>query len=131
MVERYNEYDEYGESYGQDPLDDDTTLWAMLAHLSTFVGWIGIPFGNFLGPFVVLMVKGKESEFVRQHAKEALNFQISMFVYAIVSALLTIILIGIPMLIILLIVALVCTIKAAIAARAGEHYEYPMKFRLL
>lgn len=128
MIDDDYDYDEYG---ANEPLDEDTTLWAMLAHLLTFIGWVGIPFGNFLGPLVVLLVKGKESSFVDYHAKEALNFQISIFVYLIIAALLCIILIGIPILLALIIIDLVCTIKAAIRARNGEYYEYPWTFRLI
>ena len=131
MVDDYDEYDDYGEYGGYEPLDDDTTLWAMLAHLSTFVGLIGIPLGNFLGPLLILLIKGKEHSFIDYNAKEALNFQISMFVYIMVSALLSIILIGLPFLFLFLITDIVCTIIAAIRARNGETYQYPWTFRLL
>lgn len=58
----------------------DEKNWAMGAHLSAFSGVI-IPFGNLIGPLVVWLVKKNESEFINQHGKAALNFQISFTIY--------------------------------------------------
>ena len=54
--------------------EDEHNL-GMIAHLLGFAGFL-IPFGNLLGPFVIWLIKGKESEFINDQAKEALNFQI-------------------------------------------------------
>ena len=74
--------------------DKDARLWAMLCHLSTFAGMVGIPFGNILGPLIIWLIKKDEYPFVDDQGKEALNFQISMTVYLIVSVLLCFVLVG-------------------------------------
>src|SRR5690606_35305928 len=57
---------------------NDTTL-ATLVHLSTFSKYI-IPFGNFIFPLILWTV-GKRDRFVDENARQAQNFQISLFLY--------------------------------------------------
>ena len=66
-----------------------------------------------------------------EKASEVLNFQISMTIYFIVSALFSIILIGIPFLIGLGIFYFIITIVAAISANDGKCYRYPINLRLI
>lgn len=61
-------------------LNPDKTV-ASLIHLSTFSKYF-IPFGNFIFPLILWTVK-KEDKFVDEHGKQALNFQISIFLYFI------------------------------------------------
>ncbi|MBV7267832.1 DUF4870 domain-containing protein [Winogradskyella luteola] len=56
---------------------------ATFIHLSTFSRFL-IPFGNFIGPIVLWAANKDKSEFVDQHGKQAINFQISVLLYAIV-----------------------------------------------
>ena len=76
---------------------------AMLAHLLVFTGYV-VPLGNIIGPLIIYLIKKDESSYIRQHAAEALNFQISVLIYFILSLLLCFVLIGVPMLIALFIV---------------------------
>lgn len=55
---------------------------ATFIHLSTFSRFI-IPFGNFIGPLVLWAANKNKSEFIDQHGKQAINFQISILLYAI------------------------------------------------
>ena len=59
--------------------------WAMAAHLSALVAVAGMPFGHVLGPLVVYLIKGHESDFVGEHARASLNYQISISIFAIVA----------------------------------------------
>ena len=111
-------------------LTSDEKNMGMLAHLLVFSGYI-VPFGNIIGPLVIFLTKKDESSYIRHHALEALNFQISMMIYFIVSAILCIVLIGLPLLIAALIIDLVCTIIAAVKASSGELYSYPMCIRFV
>ena len=54
---------------------------AALIHLSTFSQFF-FPFGNFIFPLILWMAK-KEDPFVNEHGKQALNFQISLYLYSI------------------------------------------------
>ncbi|WP_299226212.1 DUF4870 domain-containing protein [uncultured Psychroserpens sp.] len=62
---------------------------ATFIHLSTFTRFI-FPFGNFIGPIVLWMANKEKSEFVDLHGKQAINFQMSILLYALVFGLLTI-----------------------------------------
>jgi uncharacterized protein len=115
---------------GNNMTESEERNWGMAAHLSTLSGLI-IPFGNFLGPLVVWLVKKAESPFVDYHGKEALNFNITIFLAVIVSAILTIVLIGFVMLIVVGLAWLILSIVAGIAASKGEQYQYPYILRLI
>ncbi|WP_037325003.1 DUF4870 domain-containing protein [Salinimicrobium terrae] len=54
---------------------------AALIHLSTFSQFF-FPFGNFIFPLIFWTAK-KNDPFVNEHGKQALNFQISLFLYAL------------------------------------------------
>jgi uncharacterized Tic20 family protein len=105
-------------------------MWAMLCHLSALSGFI-IPFGSFIGPLVVWQIKKNQYPIVDDQGKEALNFQITITLAAIVSAILIVVLIGIALLIAVGIASLVFTIIAAIKANNGEAYRYPFCLRLI
>ncbi len=113
-----------------EPSKDEKT-WAMLCHVLSLAGLIGIPLGNIVGPLIMWLIKKDESEFVNRHGKESLNFQISLFIYALVSAALTIILIGIIGLLGILVIFLVFVIKASMAANKGEEFSYPLTIRFI
>ena len=59
--------------------------WAMASHLSALVAIAGLPFGHVLGPLVVYLIKGHESEFVGEHARASLNYQITISIFFIVA----------------------------------------------
>ena len=105
--------------------EKDEKLWGMLCHLSVFSGYI-IPLGNIIAPLVIWLVKKDESDYVNYHGIQALNFQISILIYAIVSALLVFIFIGVLMLIVVVVFNIVMIIIAAIKANQGEKYKYPL-----
>jgi len=69
--------------------------------------------------------------FVADQGKEALNFNITVFIAAFVSGILTLVLIGFQLLIVVGIAWLVLTILAGLAANKGETYRYPFTLRLI
>jgi len=109
----------------------DERTWGMLSHLLALSGYIGIPFGNILAPLIIWLVKKDESQFVADQAKESLNFQISLIIYAIVSGILTLVLIGFLLLGVIFIGGIVLTIIGTIKANEGVHYRYPLTIRLV
>ena len=111
------------------PSKDERT-WAMLCHFSAFAGLI-FPFGNFLAPLIIWLIKKEELAFVEDQGKEVFNFQISMTIYLLISGMLCFILIGIPILIGLVIFSFIITIIAAISANDGKSYRYPINLRLI
>jgi uncharacterized protein len=107
-------------------IDQESRTWGMIAHLSTFAGYV-IPLGNIVGPLVIWILKKDQMEFVNDQGKEALNFQLSVLIYLIVCIILCFVVIGFFLLIALLIFDLVVTIIAAVRANEGVRYRYPMR----
>jgi hypothetical protein len=97
----------------------------MLSHLSAIIG-VGI-----ILPLVVYLAMRHESEYLAQNAKEALNFHISIYIYALCCVPLAFIIIGVPMLILLGIGSLILAIVATVKASDGGCYRYPLNLRLV
>lgn len=101
---------------------EDNTL-AILAHV------LGIVIG-FIGPLVIYLVKPEEG-YVKNQAKEALNFQITVLIGYIIGWVLTVILIGTVIVAAVGVVNLIFCIMAAMAVSKGEDYKYPFAIRLI
>jgi len=112
--------------------EDDKT-WAMVAHFGGAIlafissGWLG-----WVAPLIALLARGSQSPTVRQHATQALNFQLLWAVVAlvitIVSACLSLIVIGLLgflLLVIPWVMGTVFGIVAGVKALNGEPYAYP------
>jgi uncharacterized protein len=112
------------------PTPDDCSM-AILAHLSSFAGFFVPVLGHIGGPLIVLLVRGGSSPFVSYHAREALNFNITVSILAFVFAMLIIVLVGLLLLPLLAIGWVVLTIVAALKAREGYGYRYPFTLRLI
>ena len=129
--------------------------WAALAHLAALVlaaltSWI-VGFAGIVGAGAVYLLKRGDSEFVAEHAREALNFNLSMFLYACLAVAIGVALVGATLftlgigliltapagIVLALAVAaiavlwLVCSIIATIKAWNGERYRYPLTLRLI
>ena len=110
----------------------DERMWAMFCHLAAFAGFlVPVPFGSVIGPLVIWMIKKDEYPLVADQGKEAVNFQISVAIYSIASALLVFLLIGFFMLAALAIFGLVCVVMAAMKANEGETFRYPLCIRFI
>jgi uncharacterized Tic20 family protein len=110
------------------PTDEERT-WALAAHVGSFLAaYLAL---GFLCPLVVLLVKGKESAYVRHHAVESLNFQITAAILTVISVILFLVVIGIFLLIAVGIAYVVLVIMATVAASRGELYHYPISLRLV
>jgi uncharacterized Tic20 family protein len=130
----------------------------MAAHLSALIAIAGLPFGHVVGPLVVYLIKAHESEFVAEHARASLNYQITVSIVGIVGIIAAVgvmlgfvagnagryvsepgtgvsfavfgIAIAIAALLILLF-SLIFIIAGAVAASQGRLYIYPFTIRFL
>ncbi len=129
----------------------------MAAHLSALAAVAGLPFGHVLGPLIIYLIKGHESEFVGEHAKASLNYQITISIVGLIAILVAIALslsflisstsensnggpavgfgvlwiaIGIAA-VLLLLLSLIFIILGTIAANEGRPYTYPFAIRFL
>ena len=97
---------------------------AVAAHLSTFAGLI-VPFGSVIGPLAVWLTRRDRDPFIDQAGREALNFGISIAIYG------SVLLVGIPLLIMGVIAWVVLASLAAAKASEGQPYRYPLTLRLV
>lgn len=102
------------------PTSDEKTM-AILSHALTFVA-------GFLAPLIIYLIKKDESSYIAHHAKESLNFQITVFII-IIGLVITII--GILLVWVIGILALILVIIASIKASEGKLYRYPFSIRLI
>ena len=113
------------------PIPKEARNMAMLCHLASFAGFTGIPLGNILGPLLVWLIKRQESPFIDAHGKDALNFQINVTIYGIISFILILIFVGLVPLVALFIFAVISVIVAAVRANAGSEYRYRLTMRFI
>ncbi len=124
---------------GGAPTSNEERTWAMAAHIGALVtAWFAF---GLIAPLAVLLIRGDSSAFVRRHAVESLNFQISLLIYSLVGTVigfvLAIVTLGIGLLIIIPIVvgialiALIAVIKAGMKANRGEDFRYPLTIRIV
>ncbi len=105
-------------------VSSDERSLAILTHVLSI-------FFTFIPALVIYLVKRQESPYVAEHAKEALNFQISLIIYFAISIPLCLIIIGVFMLIALGIGSLVLYILAAVKAADNVLYRYPFSIRFI
>jgi uncharacterized protein len=105
-------------------IDPNAKQWALFAHLSALLlGW--------LGPLIIYLVKKDEHPYIADQSREALNFNLSIFLYSVISGVLILVLIGIFLIFGVLIAWLVLVIIAAVKANNGEAYRYPLTIRFI
>lgn len=112
-------------------ISKDARTWAMLCHISG-LGWLVVPvIGAVIGPLIMWQIKKEEHPFVDEQGKEALNFQISMLIYAAAAAILMFACIGVVLLPAVALVDLILAIVASARANNGQHYRYPLTIRFV
>ncbi len=117
----------------------DERNWSMIAHLSALVTFVGIP--GLIGPLVVWLFKREQSALVAENARNALNFNISVLIYAVAATVAAVLiaiftfgvglLVFLPVVLVALVLWLVFTIQGAIAGSRGEVYRYPFTIELV
>ncbi|MFI0407962.1 DUF1707 and DUF4870 domain-containing protein [Actinomadura sp. 3N508] len=100
--------------YGEAPTGEDRML-AAAAHA------LGAP-TLFVAPLVLMLVSGKRSAYVREHAAQALNFQLTLL-------LLTIVTFGVGG--VVYAVAWIVSAVAAVYALTGRPFRYPWTLRFV
>ena len=141
----------------QKPSPDETSHAAII-HISGLSSLIGVPFGSILGPLITWLIWRDKSAFADENGKEALNFNISIFLYQFVLIIIglilflspiismaqesgddpTFILFSLPGIWILFIglgliflLRTILIIVAAIKAGNGETFRYPLTIRFI
>ena len=119
-------------------VSQDDRTWALAAHIGSLVtAWFAF---GFLAPLAVMLVRG-ESPFVRRHAVESLNFQISLLIYTVVGAVVAFFVVlmtfglgafvVVPVVAVLALVVLLLIVVATVKAGNGEEFRYPFTIRFI
>jgi uncharacterized Tic20 family protein len=103
----------------------DERTWAMLAHLGP------LAMMGFIAPLIILLTKGQESPYVRHHAAQSLNLQITLMIALLPSFILMFVFIGICLIFPLIVTAMVFQIVGAVKAYNGERYVFPVAIPLI
>lgn len=101
----------------------DEYNWVILMHFS------GI-FILVFPPIIVWMFKRNEILAYEQHFKDIMNFQISIFIYLMISAVLLIVLIGLPLLIFLGLFSTIVIVLNTIKVMNRQDYRYPFSMQI-
>ena len=126
-------------------LSSELRGWAIAAHLGGLVvGLATAAVFGFVGPLLVWLFKRDEHPFTDHHAKESLNFQLTVLLVLVLSVALAIpalifgvltLGIGLVLLGVLAVVAavawVVLPIIGAVKASNGEGYRYPLTIRFI
>ncbi|WP_080508294.1 DUF4870 domain-containing protein [Haloparvum sedimenti] len=100
---------------------DDTSL-AAITHILALFTWV-------IGPVIVLVVS--EDEFVRENARNAINWQIFMTIYSIIGLVLTLLVVGVFVMLLVGLLDLIFCVVAAVKANDGEAWSYPLTLDLV
>lgn len=121
-------------------LSDGFRSYAAWCHFAPLIAAISVIFSSgatfVIPPLVALamwQIKNDESAFIDDQGKEALNFQISLVLLALILIPITIFTCGIGgvLYIGLPVLAIVGGIMGGIAASKGKYFRYPMCFRVV
>ena len=109
---------------------DDRNV-AVIVHLLPLLGFI-FPGMSIVLPLLVWLFKRHKSAYIEHHARESLNFQITVALLAAVWIVLKLMLVGLlllPLVPVIIIIVLILMIRAALKAGDGEYYLYPFSLR--
>lgn len=98
----------------------ETKITAMLCHLFMIVG-----------PLVIMFTRKNASSYLDYHSKEALNFQITLAIAYIISAVLMVILIGALLMPLVALAGVVFGLIGGLSALEGKYYRYPFALRFI
>ena len=122
MNQQYNSFLGSEEQPVYTPTGEERIM-AILSHILCLVFVVGL-----IAPLIIYLIKKDQSAFIAAHAKESLNFQITVMIIAFI---LIITIIGLFFLWILGIISTILIIIATIRASENKLYRYPFSLRLI
>ncbi len=96
-------------------------VWCHIVPLATGV----------VGALVMYLASRNQAFFVRHHAVESLNFQITVLIGAVLSALLMSLIVGLVALVVIIVLAIGMQIAGALRAADGIWWRYPVSLRIV
>ena len=96
---------------------------AILLHLAGIFFWVV--------PSLIVYVAVSGNPWLKEQARNALNFQITLIIGWIIAGVLTHILIGFFLFMVIEVLNVICSIIAALRANEGTAYKYPFTWELI
>lgn len=115
--------------HSSNPIQKETNTWAMAMHLSLLAGFL-VPLAGLIVPIVIYLLKKEQLPGLVAHGHVVFNWLVSLIVYALIGGLLTIVLIGVPILLALALVSLIFPVIGAIKASDGVVWRYPLSIEI-
>lgn len=112
-------------------MDQKERLTGTFEHLLAFAFFIFPLGGNILGPLVLWLMRRQGSMFIDEQGKASLNFQLSMTLYGVLAAILSLAGVGLLMIPVIVVADGVCVIVAAVQAHRGDLFHYPVTIRFI
>lgn len=126
----YLEFEHMSEAIPAESFSKEERTWAMFTHLAAFTGHF-FPLANIIAPLIIWAIKKDEMPLVDDQGKESLNFQITLTLALLISAVLCFVLIGFIIFPVVWIAGLVLIIIGAVKANDGVRYRYPFTLRFI
>lgn len=111
------------------PIDKETNTWALVLHLSMLAGFL-VPLAGLIAPVVIYLLKKDALPGLVAHGHVVFNWIVSFIVYGLIGTLLSVVVIGIPILMALVLVSLIFPIIGAIKASDGVVWRYPLSIQV-
>lgn len=110
------------------PSESERT-YATFQHMVGVVGLLGggLPLLGCIGAIILWRAKARRSEFLDDHGREAVNFQLSLMLYGLVMTLPSL---GFVWFVLAALSIFGC-VRGAMAANRGDYYRYPVCLRLI
>jgi uncharacterized Tic20 family protein len=100
---------------------ENQRIWAIVIHLGNFVAFLFLP-------IVAYLVFRQSGAFVSHHARNSLNFTLSMLLYVTV---LSVSIVGLVLVPVVAVLFVILTVIAAVRASRGEFYEIPLTIKFI
>jgi uncharacterized Tic20 family protein len=127
-----SEHPQYPQQPAQPMSQQEEKTWETLTHVISGVAMV-VSAGTlgFVASLVIYLVYRERGPFVRAHAANAVNVQLTALIGLIVSGILMVVLVGFITYPIVVVAAVVLHAIAAMRANAGEWYDPPFTIRFV
>jgi uncharacterized Tic20 family protein len=127
-----SEHPQYPQQPAQPMSQQEEKTWATLTHVISGVAMV-VSAGTlgFVASLVIYLVYRDRGPFVRAHAANAVNVQLTALIGLIVSGILMLVLVGFITYPLIVVAAVVIHAIAAVRANNGEWYDPPFTIRFV
>lgn len=111
--------------------DMPSSLTASRIHACGLLLFSGIPLANFLLGYYLWLKYRMYSAAIDQQGMEALNFQLSIYLYLLLSAFMVFVVVGLITTPLILLFYMICVVAAVIQTARGKSFRYPANIPII